>query len=118
MNNSNSPQMNGIINEFASATRRNFNKVQSAFNNKYPYTGNETTAFLASLELLLDERYCSAVINEDFEAAQGLAGIGRTAVVLMTPFEKDCAVPFRELSKSVNLLEMAISHESTYCKKG
>ena len=114
MNNAKLPQMNGMINDFASATRRNYNKLQAAHNAKYYYVGNETTAFLATLEPMLDERYCSAVVNENFEAAQGLAAIGRTAVILMTPFADGLEVPFREFSKNVNLLEMAISHERTY----
>lgn len=111
MNSNNTPQMNGDINEFASATRRAFIKVQNAFNSKYNYEGNNTTAFLKSLECMMNERYCTAVISEQFNAAQEVAAVGRCAIIAMRPFVQDLTDAFIELDRNVNYLEIAIGQE-------
>ncbi len=111
MNNNSTPQMNGEINEFCSATRRAFVKVQTAFNTKYNYEGNDTTAFLKNLDSMLNERYCSAVISEQFNAAQEVAAVGRCAIIAMRPFVQDLTDAFIELDRNVNLLEIAIGQE-------
>lgn len=107
--------MNGMINESCSGTRRAFVKIQKAFNNKYNYEGNETTAFLRNLDSMLNERYCTAVISEQFDSAKGVASVGRTALIALSPFEQDFPSYYAGLTREVNNLEMAIGHEAQRC---
>lgn len=115
MNNNSTPQMNGDINEFCSSTRRSFTKSQRIFNKTYNYEGNDTTAFLRNLESMLNDRYCTAVISEQFEAAKGVAAVGRTGAILLRPFAQDFPEAYAELVRSVNFLEMAIGDEARRC---
>ncbi len=107
--------MNGMINEFCSGTRRAFVKVQTAFNTKYNYEGNDTTAFLKSLDSMLNERYCTAVISEQFDSAKGVAAVGQTALIALSAFSQDFPIYYADLTREVNLLGMAIGHEEQRC---
>ena len=116
MNNTNTPQVDGSIVELCSMTRKSFLAISKAFSNKYNYTGNETTAFLATLEPMMNTQYCEAVISSKFDGARAVAAYGRTALTLLLPFTKDLSLEFAELERLTNFLEMAISRADVDAK--
>lgn len=107
------PYISGDTREFASTARKAFIFIENQFNSKY-YGGGETTAFLKSLNMMLDTEYCDLQISDKASGAKGVAAACRAAVYALAPFEQDFTVEYAELNRVTNFLEMSINNDATY----
>lgn len=111
MNNSNTPQMNGIISKQVSTARKSFMFNVNAFNAKYGVEGCQTSAMLKALDSMLQTEYCEAQLADNFSGAQGVAAACRAAIYALAPWEQEFSLEQAELSRVTNFLEMSIGRE-------
>jgi hypothetical protein len=97
-------------------TRKSFLAISKAFNSKYKFAWSEESAFLGTLEPMMNTQYCEAVISENFDGARAVAAYGRTTLTLLLPFTQDLSLEFAELERLTNFLESAISRAAIDAK--
>ena len=107
-NPNNMPNVDGQICDLCSSTRKAFLAIQKAYATVYSYEGNETIAFMTTMEKMMNLEYCDAVIAEKFTGAKGVAAIGRATIIAMRPFFADLSDALINLDRNVNYLEIAI----------
>ena len=108
------PYISGDTREFASSCRKSFIFIENNYNNAFGYEGNETSAFLKSLNMMLSTEYCELQLCNKAAGAKGVAAACRAAIYALAPWEAELRLEFAELNRLTNFLEMSINNDNDY----
>ena len=110
----NATYISGDTREFTSQARKAFIAIDSKYTGLYYYEGNDTNAFLKTLNTMVNSEYCELQLCDKAAGAKGVAAACRSALYALAPFEEDLRDEYGTLNRVTNFLELSIQSDASY----